>query len=95
MKPKDYACGENIQGDNPYNIWKNLSIKENPLCPGDLLELVQENSSDALGTGDMWIAKYIGFEPAEWYVAEAPQSQIVHEQEAAPNTVPETEGCPS
>ena len=62
-KPKDYDPSEEIESDNPYAAWKELRADGRPLRPGDLLE--------TLGVApQLQIAKYIGFEPAQWFVPE-------------------------
>lgn len=65
VKTKDYEAGEEIEASNPYEIWKCLSASPRPLRSGDLIEqLVDDLSMPAR----MWITKYIGFEPAQWFV---------------------------
>ena len=94
VKPKDYICAEYVQADNLYDTWKRMSANEQRLHPGDLLELVQENSDISLRNG-MWIAKYIGFEPAQWFVPEPSAYEINGAERNAPGSVGEPEGCPS
>ncbi len=82
VKPKDYALREEIQADNPYDLWKRMTTETSPLCPGDLLEEFRptdvENCSP---TGSLCIAKYIGFEPAEWFVPESKLSEAVSQND--------------
>ena len=66
VKLKDYDQGGEIQAATPYAAWKELAALTDALRPGDLLETVPCDGSPA----DLKIAKYIGFEPAEWYVPE-------------------------
>ena len=66
VKPKDYDCSKDLDAPTPYAVWKMLGEEADPLRPGDLLELV----TDAPGMSELRIAKYIGFEPAQWYVPE-------------------------
>lgn len=56
--------GEELESDTPYSAWKTLQGKGRPLFPGDLLEPCLDDASP----GPLLIVKYIGFEPAEWYV---------------------------
>ncbi len=53
---------------SPYDAWKKLASEDQPLRPGDLLETLQPSSGSALQ-----IAKYIGFEPAQWFIPEPKQ----------------------
>lgn len=73
VKSKDYEAGAEVESASPYSLWKELqtsaskSLKdERPLAPGDLLETMGE-----LGPAQLLIAKYIGFEPAQWVIPEA------------------------
>jgi hypothetical protein len=85
VKPKDYDFGEEIEAETPYAAWKSLSINGNALRPGDLLELqVDEETS-----GSLLITKYIGFEPAQWFVPEpkperTPNSSVICESSFDP-----------
>ncbi len=70
MKPRDYEPGVELESASPYALWKELqdvanAHSERALAPGDLLETIV-----AEGSGPLLIAKYIGFEPAEWIVPE-------------------------
>ena len=66
IKPKDYDFSEEVDANTPYSAWKMLAAQDRPLTPGDVLETIT-----AEGTGlDLKIAKYIGFEPAQWWVPE-------------------------
>lgn len=60
-KPKDYEPAGEIEAMNLYAAWSGLRQSEHPVQTGDVLE--SEN-------GSLFIAKYIGFEPAEWWVPE-------------------------
>ncbi|MBV9759150.1 MAG: hypothetical protein JO340_01185 [Acidobacteriaceae bacterium] len=72
VKSKDYeGSGEDLEASSPYAAWKILAAEKRPLHPGDLLETVNEGESLQGNGGELQIAKYIGFEPAKWYVAEA------------------------
>jgi hypothetical protein len=70
VKPKDYEAGGEVESQSPYSLWKELqdpdsSQAEGPLSPGDLLETIESE-----GPGRLFISKYIGFEPAQWFVPE-------------------------
>jgi hypothetical protein len=78
VKIKDYDEGSSlIEAATPYAAWKTLASESLPLRPGDLLESV----TSAAPSADLRIAKYIGFEPAQWYVPE-PKTDLI------PATVP-------
>lgn len=66
VKSKDYDFSKEIEAATPYAVWKLLSEQIEPLRPGDLLELLTEDGTQ----GELRIAKYIGFEPAQWFVPE-------------------------
>jgi hypothetical protein len=66
VKPKDYDFGEEIDAETPYAAWKSLTVNGNALRPGDLLELQPDEGT----SGSLLITKYIGFEPAQWFVPE-------------------------
>ena len=71
VKPKDYDCSKELEAPTPYAVWKLLGEQAEPLRPGDLLEQVTDDAS----AGELRIAKYIGFEPAQWYVPE-PKTEV-------------------
>lgn len=71
VKLKDYDRSQELEAATPYSLWKTLEQESDPLRPGDLLELVQPDGS----AGQLQITKYIGFEPAQWYVPE-PRAEI-------------------
>jgi hypothetical protein len=63
IKPKDYDLSGEVEAVTPYAAWKVLTSEDRPLRPGDVLE-----SLDVVGEPfDLRIAKYIGFEPAQWW----------------------------
>lgn len=67
VKTRDYDCGaEELEAATPYAAWKILAAENRPLHPGDLVETVTPEA----GLTELQIAKYIGFEPAKWYVPE-------------------------
>lgn len=66
VRSKDYDATGEVDAATPYAAWKTLQTEGRPLSPGDLLETVKGDGSP----GELLIAKYIGFEPAAWYVPE-------------------------
>lgn len=60
-KQKDYEVSGETEAENAYAGWVALRETEHPLQTGDILE-------DE--TGALYIAKFIGFEPAQWWVPE-------------------------
>jgi hypothetical protein len=70
VKPKDYEPDGIVEAATAYAAWRLLGSEARPLRPGDLLEIVMPDDSP----GTLQIAKYIGFEPARWYVPE-PKSE--------------------
>jgi hypothetical protein len=70
VKPKDYEPDGMVEAATAYAAWRALGSEARPLRPGDLLEIVTPDDSP----GILQIAKYIGFEPARWYVPE-PKSE--------------------
>jgi hypothetical protein len=66
VKPKDYDLDEEVEASTPYAVWKSLLAEGRPLRPGDLLETSHVDGVP----GQLHITKYIGFEPASWYVPE-------------------------
>ena len=72
VKQRDYDQGEILEAVTPYALWKILAATESPLRPGDLVETLDENGL----ASSMQIAKYIGFEPAQWFVPEIKPDSI-------------------
>ena len=66
VKPKDYDSSGEVEAPTAYAAWKALAMESRSLGPGDLLESI--GIGDA--PGDLLVAKYIGFEPAQWFVPE-------------------------
>jgi hypothetical protein len=62
VKPKDYDPGEELEAPSTYAAWKLMNERGQALRPGDLLENLDTPSQP------LEIAKYIGFEPAQWLV---------------------------
>ncbi len=69
VKPKDYESSDEIQADSPYQAWKMMAEQSRALHPGDLLEIHHDDDTEPRDAPPaMWIAKYIGFEPAQWWL---------------------------
>jgi hypothetical protein len=66
VKSRDYDISEEVEAASPYSAWKQLTVEGERLRPGDLLEEVSPDG----GSARLHITKYIGFEPAQWYVPE-------------------------
>lgn len=66
-KPKDYESSDEIQAETPYHAWKLMAEQGRALHPGDLLEIHDDDTDPRDCPPAMWIAKYIGFEPAQWW----------------------------
>lgn len=64
-KPRDYEPAEEVEAASPYAAWKMLA-QSAPLCPGDILETLDGDNRPVR----LEIFKYIGFEPAAWFVPE-------------------------
>ena len=71
VKLKDYDPGALLEALTPYAAWKALSGDPDPIRPGDLLEFITPDGAP----GELRIAKYIGFEPAQWYIPE-PKTEL-------------------
>jgi hypothetical protein len=76
VKPRDYEPGVEVDAPSPYALWKQLALENSgrdKLQPGDVLELVSEGT-----TSTLFITKYIGFEPAQWFIPLENKSELVH-----------------
>ena len=71
VKQKDYEPGEEVEADTPYAAWKRLQSENRDLRPGDMLETCRHAAPGELAPGPLLILKYIGFEPADWYIPPA------------------------
>lgn len=60
-KPKDYDVTGTVEAASAYDAWSQLRGSDSPLTTGDILE---DES------GDLLIAKYVGFERAQWWTPE-------------------------
>jgi hypothetical protein len=67
VKNKDYDLDGEVEAATPYAAWKALLAEGRKLRPGDLLEQTGPQGE----AGELLITKYIGFEPAQWYVPAA------------------------
>ena len=65
IKPRDYEIAEDVEAASSYAAWRLLASTPRPLRPGDVLEEIHADEQP----GSLQIAKYIGFEPAQWFVA--------------------------
>ncbi len=61
LKAKDYAPGDTIEASSPYAAFFLMKDAGAPLEVGDLLESE---------SGSLRVFKYVGFEEAQWMVAE-------------------------
>jgi hypothetical protein len=66
VRPKDYEVDGEVEAATPYALWSKMKADGRDLCPGDVLETVKEDEMH----GELQIFKYIGFEPAKWWIAE-------------------------
>ncbi len=68
LKKKDYELGGEIEAASPYAAWRELRGAARAIDVGDALESE---------SGDLFVCKYVGFEPAGWYLPppEAPDPQ--------------------
>jgi hypothetical protein len=68
VKPKDYEQVGEVDASGIYAAWAKMRTVDQPLQTGDILE-------DPAGT--LYIAKYIGFEKANWWT---PETKVAEEQ---------------
>jgi hypothetical protein len=61
VRAKDYEPAGEVESANVYAAWNALRVTKRPLKTGDILE--DEN-------GALHLAKFIGFEGAQWWVPE-------------------------
>jgi hypothetical protein len=74
VKAKDYCEVESgAEAATPYALWSGMKSQGKDLFPGDLLETVREDGTPV----DLQVFKYIGFEPAKWWIAEPKPEQKV------------------
>jgi hypothetical protein len=84
IKPKDYEVGAEVDALTPYALWSELKAEDASLCPGDVLETLREDGTP----GELQIFKYIGFEPAKWWIAEPKPDQIAKSEDSRPAATP-------
>jgi hypothetical protein len=91
VKPKDYEPAGDFEAANVYSVWSALKQSETPLQTGDILE------DEA---NKLWVAKYIGFESAQWWVPEVKTpgdtesiSVGIERGASAPAIVSQTNNC--
>jgi hypothetical protein len=68
LKVKDYDAAEEMEASNPYELWKTMAERGDSLHPGDVLERLDLENSSTENSGHLQITKYVGFEPARWFV---------------------------
>jgi hypothetical protein len=84
-KPKDYAADTEVEAATPYALWSRMKGEGRDLCPGDVLEAIREDGLP----GELEIFKYIGFEPAKWWIPE-PKPEQKGRFEGPPTTLTPT-----
>ncbi len=94
VRPKDYAFEEEIEAHSPYQVWKLMAEQGRVLYPGDLLEICATETDPQQTPPAMWIAKYIGFEPAQWWVPDIKPVTATGPEEQETSSSP-IEACPS
>lgn len=80
VKPKDFEQRGEIEALDEYDAWRAMRGSDDHLLVGDLLETPE---------GHLRICKYVGFEPAQWALPEAPAKA---EPPAAPETAQPSAG---
>jgi hypothetical protein len=93
-KPKDYEFLDEIEADTPYHAWKLMAGEGRALHPGDLLEIQDDEADPRDHPAAMWIAKYIGFEPAHWW-SPVVKPEIDSDVNAVDSSSPSLEARPS
>lgn len=90
VKSKDYEDAGEIEAATPYAAWKLLGAEHRALAPGDVLEIVTGDGAP----GELTIVKYVGFEPAKWYVPEPKAETGTQSPENLGPAVPESHSHP-
>ncbi len=85
VKPKDYGTDGEIEALTVYAAWSSLRGTKRPLQTGDILE-----DSD----GKLQIVKYVGFEPAQWWVPEPKTTPVLSPETAGDGAKPAPEPMP-
>jgi len=75
LKAKDYAPGDTIEASSPYAAFFQMKDAGTPLEVGDLLESE---------SGGLRVFKYVGFEEAQWMVAEDKREAHAHADAISP-----------
>jgi hypothetical protein len=70
LRARDYDAAEEMEAGNPYELWKTMADRGHSLHPGDVLERLDLENSSIEISGPLQITKYVGFEPARWFVPE-------------------------
>jgi hypothetical protein len=71
VKPRDYDAGGELEAATPYALWSIMKAQGKNLSLGDVLETIHEDAT----AGVLHIFKYIGFEPAKWWIPEPKPEQ--------------------
>jgi hypothetical protein len=66
VKLKDYEPDAEFEAASPYALWSSMKSEGTPLFPGDVVEAIASDGTP----GELEIVKYIGFEPAKWWIPE-------------------------
>jgi hypothetical protein len=90
VKPKDYDITGDAEAATPYALWSAMKAQGHDLYPGDVLETIKEDGSP----GELQIFKYIGFEPAKWWMPE-PKPEPKSKVDGAQSPVAFTADSPS
>lgn len=77
VKSKDYDEGGEFEAASAYTLWQSLRLTDGSLQLGDIVQLPD---------GTLRVYKYVGFEEAQWLIADAKPGPI-----PAPAAVPENE----
>jgi len=80
VKRRDYEEGGEITADNEYAAWQAQREAGDPLRVGDVLEAVD---------GQLRVCKYVGFEPAQWFVPEPKPPAVESPPEPAAENAPQ------
>ena len=90
VKMKDYEAAGEVQAPTSYAAWKILGGENRPLEPGDVLEMLTDDGEP----GELSVLKYIGFEPAKWYVPEPHPDTGTQGTESSDSVLSETHSRP-
>jgi hypothetical protein len=90
VKMKDYEAAGEVEAPTSYAAWKILGGENRPLEPGDVLEILRDDGQ----AGDLSLLKYIGFEPAKWYVPEPHPDTGTQATQSSDSVLSETQSRP-